>query len=115
MACSLLGCLRLVKRSQVLRGRNLTRDNQAEDSPRVHRASGVKPMLEAPFLPPAKNPSPLGHPRYALENPAAQPHMPVGSTGWFTGRAWWFLRCLMVLALKFVGGIVLPSGVARAS
>jgi len=36
-----------VKRSQALRGRNLTRDNQADGAPMVHQASGDNKLPEA--------------------------------------------------------------------
>jgi len=39
----------LVKRSQALRGRNLTRDSQADGAPMVHRALGRSRGLGPPF------------------------------------------------------------------
>jgi len=46
---SVLQSTRLVKRSQALLGRNLTRNNQVEGAPMVHAASGVRRMPEAVF------------------------------------------------------------------
>src|SRR5262245_54492273 len=45
IACYTHRCL--VKRSQALRGRNLTRDNQADGAPMVHQASGDNKLPEA--------------------------------------------------------------------
>ena len=51
----------LVKRSQALRGRNLTRDSRADGAPMVHQASGDS-CCQRPF-----SLSAIGHPRYASE------------------------------------------------
>ena len=52
-----------VKRSQALRGRNLTRDIWADGAPMTHQASGDD-NCQGPFSLLA-----IGHPRYASENP----------------------------------------------
>jgi hypothetical protein len=49
----------VVNRSQALRGRNLTRDSQAEGASRTHQASGIDCMPEAVLL------RPFGRPRHA--------------------------------------------------
>ena len=53
----------LVKRSQALRGRNLTRDSWADGEPMTHQASGDS-SCQGPFSLPA-----IGHLRYTSENP----------------------------------------------
>ena len=53
----------LVKRSQALRGRNLTRDSRADDGQIMHQASDDG-SCQGPFSLPV-----IGHPRYASENP----------------------------------------------
>jgi len=60
----------LVKRSQALRGRNLTRDSWVDGAPMTHQASGDG-NCQGPFSLPA-----IGHPRYASENPEAKPRHP---------------------------------------
>ena len=52
----------LVKRSQALRGRNLTRDSQADGAPIMHQASDDG--CQGPF-----QLSNIGHRRYASKNP----------------------------------------------
>ena len=54
---------RLEKRSQALRGRNLTRDIQADGAPMVPGASGEKLCQGPPFL------DRHGTPELCLENP----------------------------------------------
>ena len=57
------------KRSQALRGRNLTRDIRGDGAPKVHRApdGDTHPGLFCFRT--------IGHRRYTLKNPAAKPRL----------------------------------------
>ena len=94
-----VGLICLVKRKQALRGRNLSRDSQAEGAPRVHRASGVD------YTPGAFFAMPIGHPSHASENPAAEPRPALGVGVPFTSSRY---RHCQVVALGGSGGIGFP-------
>ena len=84
----------LAKRKQALRGRNLSRDSQAEGAPRAYWASGVQVTPAAFFVP-------FGHPSHASENPIG------GKVSTFAFLRYCWSR-YVVVALDYLGGSLFP-------